>query len=180
MAKGTSRRPGRKGAEQTPVPAPAPTWQQVFAELAYLWRFSLAEQSAADRDAWSLLWAGAKHFGMPIGREGDLVDDGARLAAKILRGSDTDRNALDVLRCIDAALAGPKDATFDGASRILCTYFQRPETDAPLLATMLANVIEPKRQGRPPAGKFTRQMIVEWVIGKRWNTPRAAKLLGRK
>jgi hypothetical protein len=52
----------------------------------------------------------------------------------------------------------------------------RPETDAPELARRLANVVERKKQGRPPKGKYTRKMIVEWVMRKSWNTTRAAQV----
>jgi hypothetical protein len=187
MAKSTSRRPVRKGAEQTPAPASAPTWQHVFAELASLWSFSLAEQSAADRDAWRLLWAGAKHFGAPIDHHGEVTEERILRAADVLRGGKgdsaslkraTDRaRLLDAGRSVDAALAvpGPADG-YVGLSKALCEHFQSPEKGAPVLdpavlANMLAHVIPDRgKQGQPPRGQYTRKMIREWLTGLRERT----------
>jgi len=165
----------RKGA-QAAAPVRRPTWAQIFADLYWLWTANLPPADA-DRAAWTLLWAGAKHFGLAIDHHGDVTEDAIARAAEVILGTATDRNALDIERTIDAALYGAKQAGaagFDAIAVLLCVSWKRPVTDAPELARMLANVIEDRgKQGALPKGKYTRAKILQWVTGKRPNSTRA-------
>jgi len=162
----------RIGAAQTP------TWEHVLAELAYLWSRQ-TKQSAEDRDAWVLIWAGAKHFGAAVDFDGNITDARVRGAAAVLRGGDKERRGRAVRRYIEALFAGAKAArgftSFDEMARLTCQHFGRPDSDAAKLAKMLANVVETTKSGRLPKGKFTRGMIAAWITRERWETSRGRK-----
>lgn len=155
-----------------------PSWAQVFALLGGAW-MAHPSRDSADRHAWTLIWAGLKHFGAPVDYAGDFSEVSNERAYKALLGGDKRRRSRATLRYVDAALDGARHAgvtKFDELARIMCEFTGKPIAEAPELANMLANAYEPKKQGKLPAGKFSRAQIVAWLTGEKWERTRAAAI----
>jgi hypothetical protein len=141
-------------------------------------------EGAADHAAWTLIWAGLKHFGAPVDINGDVDETRRERAAAALRGGKKDARVQAAVRYVEAMrtgarLAGESFAGFGDMSRVACAWWRRPTTEAPELERMLANFVEPKKQGRLQSGKSTRAQIAAWLTGGGESDQKIAARIGR-
>jgi transcriptional regulator with XRE-family HTH domain len=172
---------GAVGTSEELTPTTHPGWEQVFAVVAGA-SIECPPKTPADQHAWSLIWAGLKHFGAPVdhaitaggkvfpGRFSDVTNEHAYKA--LVGGKKISRHRY-IERYVESMLdAAKRNRGFAGAARLICEHMGRESADATKLAQMLENVVEPKKSGRLRAGTFTRAQIVQWLTGEKWKVKR--------